>query len=614
MSVQKYFLTKTRNLLYTDIFQLKKRLIITIFVLRYFLMGVEYSIILPTAILYMRSFGAGTFFTGLTIAAYPTAAIISLPVFGYFYDRTKRLKELLLVLNLFQAIGNLVYALPYSIWLPLAGRFLAGIGDGFQALTVGELTYLYDDSQRLGILSLLELGRVLGLIVGPSFNFLIEGHRFQLSTWVLDNNTLPGVLMAILWVILEILTFVCVFNLAKELIDLNKPPVGEEKESLLEHQEEQDAGLFLPSSTAVPITTNEAELAESDLSEDEKKSIRENHEALHSMNNDNNDLQKSALHSSDESLFSPTLEKESFEKRDIKKKKKKKRKRSFESTSSTSSTSTSSKSAAGEEDDEEVKSVGKGIFHEKQVQFNEYWNSLKEIFCVEFLIITSTDLILWFCQTNFEILAPYITELDYKWSPQLTGMVYVIGGVVIIFVFLAMYLIASKTAVKDSHLLMVSLVVTQFSLALLVFESTMKDLHKREAMFAIIAILVFISIPLNLVCSKTMLSKLFHPEKMGVVQGLSSGIARLTMISGPLLSGYIFKDRVAYGAVTSVFVFMNIIGFFMGMSRIHKRQRKLKKELRITKTLHHHHHDDDHHHHKKHSSASKVSSKTKHFE
>ena len=80
---------------------------------------------------------------------------------------------------------------------------------------------------------------------------------------------------------------------------------------------------------------------------------------------------------------------------------------------------------------------------------------------------------------------------------------------------------------------------------------------------------------------KTLLSKLFHPEKMGVVQGLSSGIARITMISGPLLSGYIHKDRMVYGGVTSVFVFMNIIGFFIGLKRIHKREKWLRRELRL---------------------------------
>ena len=559
MSVHKYLFKKTQELLYTDIFQLKKKLVVMSFILRYFLMGVEYSIILPTALLYMKTFGAGPFFTGLTIAAYPIAAIISLPLFGYLYDRTKRLKELLLVLNLFEILGNLIYALPFSIWLPLLGRFIAGIGDGFLALTVGELTYLYEDGQRLGILSLLELGRVLGLIIGPTFNFLIEGKRIQVDTWILDNNTLPGFLMAIMWSMLEFLTFICVFNLAKGLIDLNRP----EKASP-DHQQQlqaEEEALLSPNHVV-------GELEESDHFEDEVDNGFVNDATAKPVLSIGDSA--GSLHSSNESLFHPTLEKKCFQKQKI------------PGDDQASQSSSSSSSSTSTTMDQDVQDVGKGIFHEKQIQFKEYWESLKEILCVEFLIVTSTDFTLWFCQTNFEILAPYITEFDYKWSPQLTGMVYVAGGFIIVFVFLSMYLVASRCTIKDSHLLMVSLIVTQFSLGLLIFESTLKTIPHREILFALIAVLVFISIPLNLVCSKTLLSKLFHPDKMGVVQGLSSGLARITMISGPLLSGYIFKNRMVYGAVTSVFVFMNIIGFFMGMNRINRRRKKLKKELRLT--------------------------------
>lgn len=562
MSVHKYLLKKTKELLYTDIFQLKKKLVVMSFILRYFLMGVEYSIILPTALLYMKTFRAGPFMTGLTIAAYPIAAIISLPLFGYFYDRTKRLKELLLLLNFFEALGNLIYALPFSVWLPLLGRFIAGIGDGFLALTVGELTYLYDDSQRLGILSLLELGRVLGLIIGPSFNFLIEGKSIQVMSWRLDYNTLPGVVMAIMWSILEFLTFFCVFNLAKELIELNRPSEAGKTLTTLHDQAQvqtEEKALLSP----------KEELEESDHLDDDDEI------AANLTTTEPKKLTKTSpglLHSSDESLFHPTLEKFRSETP---------RRINDDLKTQCSFSSLSSSTTSFDEDEEGVEDVGKGIFHEKQIQFKEYWESLKEILCVEFLMVTSVDFVLWFCQTNFEILAPYITEFDYFWTPQLTGMVYVVGGILIVLVFLGMYLVASKCTLKDTSLILVSLICTQFSLGLLMFESILRNIHHREIMFVVIAVFVFISIPLNLVCSKTLLSKLFHPDKMGVVQGLSSGLSRITMISGPLLSGYIHKDRMVYGGVTSVFVFINIIGFLMGLKRIHKREKRLRRELRL---------------------------------
>jgi len=533
MSVHKYVFQKTREIIFTDVFQLKKRLLIMSFILRFFLMGVEYSIILPTAILYMRTFQAGPFMTGVTIAAYPAAAIISLPLFGYLYDRTKRLRELLLLLNFFEALGNLLYALPYAIWMPPLGRFVAGIGDGFLALTVGELTYLYPDKKRLGILSLMEFGRVLGLIIGPSFNFLIEDKTIQLQTWILDNNTLPGVVMALLWTMLELITVTCVYNLAKELIEINEVPHHLQEEKL-------------------PLTEDLQE----ELGEESDVSV-DNEEKESELLNNSQEL-------SNESLFHPTLTKKGFDEE--------------QGDSPTESLCSSIESDLAPE------TVGSGVFHEKEKKTNkEYWKSLKEIFCFEFIIIAVADFVLWFCQTNFEILAPYITELNYGWTPQLTGMIYVVGGILIIVVFLILYMASSKCRIKDSYLLVVSLVCTQLSLGLIIYESIAKTMKARQSVFSIGGIFVFISIPLNLVCSKNLLSKLFRPELMGMVQGISSGISRITMITGPLLSGYIFKDRVTYGAVTSVFVFTTIVAFFAGMDYIHKRERRMKREMKIQK-------------------------------
>ena len=514
---------RSEKILPKDIFQLKKKLIVMSFILRYFLMGVEYSIILPTALLYTKTFEAGPFITGLTIAAYPIAAIVSLPLFGYFYDRTKRLKELLLLLNFFEIIGNLIYALPFSFWLPLLGRFMAGIGDGFIALTVGELTYLYDDHQRLGILSLLELGRVLGAIIGPSFNFLTEGKKIQIMSWTLNSYTLPGVFMAIMWFLMQILTIFCVFNLTKDLFDNNEKihhaSIPEEEQSLLssiregEGEDWKDEG---------PMDDN-----------------LKNHSAS----------SKPIKHKSGENQFNLELKKK-------------------EKLTLTTSMS---------EDMREIEE--KGFFHTKKIQFTRFLEALKGIICMEFIIVTSIDFILWFYLTNYEILAPLVGETEYMWSAKKTGIIYIAGGAIIMIVFLLLCLTSSRCPVKDTYLLMVSLFFAQMSSAFLIYEATPMDLHQREIMFWIIGFFVFASAPLNLVCSKSLLSKLFHPDQMGVVQGLSSGISRVTMITGPLLSGYIVKDRILYGSITSAFVLINIVGFSVGMKRIHKRERDMKQEL-----------------------------------
>ena len=199
-----------------EYFKIKKKLLIGMLFVRMFISGAEYSVILPTALLYMDRFNKTRILMGMVVALYPLGAIVSLPIFGYMYDKTKRIKELLIVLNLFQIIGNIVYSLHFSVWCPLAGRFIGGLGDGFNACAAGELTQLYSSNTRLAILSFLEIGRVLGLMIGPSLNAVIGRNSFIIYTWVLDKTTLPGVAMACIWFIYELLTLCCVYNIGKE--------------------------------------------------------------------------------------------------------------------------------------------------------------------------------------------------------------------------------------------------------------------------------------------------------------------------------------------------------------------------------------------------------------
>lgn len=165
------------DIMETPLFILKKRILLITFFVRYLFVGAEYSVILPTVLLYLESLNASQVFMGIVVAAYPLAAMISLPFFGYLYDKTKRTKELLIVLNAFQIAGNIIYSLPFSKWFPVAGRFLAGLGDGFITLVVGEVTYIYPQSYRIGILSLLELGRVIGIFY--LFPFLVYISRIK---------------------------------------------------------------------------------------------------------------------------------------------------------------------------------------------------------------------------------------------------------------------------------------------------------------------------------------------------------------------------------------------------------------------------------------------------
>ena len=66
----------------------------------------------------------------IAMAAIFFVGIISAFFAGLYIDRTRKCREYLLVSNLFTIIGNLIYVLPFSKWLPIIGRAICGVADG----------------------------------------------------------------------------------------------------------------------------------------------------------------------------------------------------------------------------------------------------------------------------------------------------------------------------------------------------------------------------------------------------------------------------------------------------------------------------------------------------
>ena len=63
---------------------------------------------------------------GIAAGLYPLAGTLCLPISGRLFDMTHRTKEILYAQNFLQIIGNLIYAIPYSVIFIFAGRLIAG--------------------------------------------------------------------------------------------------------------------------------------------------------------------------------------------------------------------------------------------------------------------------------------------------------------------------------------------------------------------------------------------------------------------------------------------------------------------------------------------------------
>lgn len=123
------------------------------------------AVILPTVWRYLQTLDAEPYFLGLALSAFSLSGLLSGPLFGYWSDRTRTTKKIILFANMFEIIGksahttqlltsktqdplecwcsslivfiysvsfpfystgNFMYFMGFSKWLLLASRLVAG--------------------------------------------------------------------------------------------------------------------------------------------------------------------------------------------------------------------------------------------------------------------------------------------------------------------------------------------------------------------------------------------------------------------------------------------------------------------------------------------------------
>ena len=95
-----------------------------------FMTGVEYAVILPTAFDYVKTMTHIDIYVGLILSAYSISGSIAGVIMGKISDMTGKVKILILVSNIFEIGGNILYFVTNNIHIVLLGRFIAGVGMG----------------------------------------------------------------------------------------------------------------------------------------------------------------------------------------------------------------------------------------------------------------------------------------------------------------------------------------------------------------------------------------------------------------------------------------------------------------------------------------------------
>lgn len=95
-----------------------------------FMNGVEYGVILPTAFNYVKKLTPINIYVGLVLSSYSIAGSITGVILGKISDITGKVKILIIIANICQIAGNILYFVTENIHVVLLGRFVAGVGMG----------------------------------------------------------------------------------------------------------------------------------------------------------------------------------------------------------------------------------------------------------------------------------------------------------------------------------------------------------------------------------------------------------------------------------------------------------------------------------------------------
>ncbi|XP_048846052.1 uncharacterized protein LOC125717116 [Brienomyrus brachyistius] len=208
--------------------------------------GVEYAVILPTIWRYLQILQAPPYFLGLGLSAFSLSGLLFGPLFGHWSDRTHTTKNIILLANVFEIVGNFMYFIGYSKWLLLSSRLVAGIGAGAGSCIFGLLTRITSLENRATVFATVMACRQAGLLIGPAFNIFLRLCDFQLGPFIVNKYTSPGLFMSIVWGLLELVVLFMYWDLPPldhggQGMNMEEVEVEEEAKPLVTNEEAEDS-------------------------------------------------------------------------------------------------------------------------------------------------------------------------------------------------------------------------------------------------------------------------------------------------------------------------------------------------------------------------------------
>lgn len=181
--------------------------------------GIDISIIVATIIPYLKQTikvkNVEAYYAFITTSFCVSSALFGV-VAGKIVDRTRRIKLFTSITLILQITGNLIYTIPFSPVFPLIGRLLAGAGESFTSVCIGEVIRVYDTEGGNRVICWLATMSSFGYVVGPLLSVPLSTCHFSIGDLRVDGYNIPGVVIAILCTLTLIICQFLIHDLSRQ--------------------------------------------------------------------------------------------------------------------------------------------------------------------------------------------------------------------------------------------------------------------------------------------------------------------------------------------------------------------------------------------------------------
>ncbi|KAE9592549.1 hypothetical protein Lal_00028468 [Lupinus albus] len=195
-----------------------------------FLYMINTYIIVPTANDYSISLGAAPTVCGIIIGAMAVAQVFSSVYFSAWSNKSYFRPLVFSSITLF--LGNILYALAYdfnSIWILLIGRLLCGFGSA-RAVNRRYISDCVPLRIRMQASAGFVSASALGMACGPALAGVLQT-KFKIWKLTFNQDTLPGWVMAVAWVIYLIWLCITFKEPSHDIEEYNAPNQSNDEEN-----------------------------------------------------------------------------------------------------------------------------------------------------------------------------------------------------------------------------------------------------------------------------------------------------------------------------------------------------------------------------------------------